>query len=162
MSFDYKKAVNATRGLSNSSAITKEATDTKQGSLITLIAELKKAEDLGIKLSTFKQNVYDAEGYTYKVWNEDSEKTQTVDGVSAPPAVSTAYSEAKRSVLAGNKFNDFKTWEDMRKAFKPEDKETKIKALFKTILKDTKKLDNGWHEYVEGALTKLQAELPKK
>ena len=100
-----------------------------------------KTNALGVMLETLKH--YETEGYNVN-------------------AVKQAVSEAKRAFIQFGSLAEFNSWEDMRKACKPEDAQADAKALFKDIMKTAKTLDNGWNTYIEGALEKLLTELPKK
>jgi hypothetical protein len=127
----------------------------------SMLEQLQAAENEAITLPIVKAEVYDAEGWTYKVYDADLDKMVTIEGEKAPATVSTAFSEAKRAKVKGFAFADFATWEDMKKACKEDDDQAGAKETFREIVKTAKKLDKGWNDYIEGALDKLLAEVQK-
>tara|TARA_R110000744_G_scaffold288507_1_gene399481 strand:+ start:212 stop:712 length:501 start_codon:yes stop_codon:yes gene_type:complete len=159
--FDFTNAIAATQSLVSSADMQTEANTLKEFGLVGLLSELQQAEANDVGLPKFKAAVYDAAGWTYKVYSELADKMETIEGGKAPAKVSVAYSEAKRAKLAGFTFNQFDTWEAMREACKPEDEQADAKAIFKDIMKTAKTLDKGWNEYIEGALNRLQEEISK-
>tara|TARA_R110000782_G_scaffold241458_1_gene327924 strand:- start:14 stop:499 length:486 start_codon:yes stop_codon:yes gene_type:complete len=148
--------------LSQSQELLEDSNSIKTNALGVMLETLKHYETEGYNVNAVKQAVFEERGYTYKHYDDVQDKMVTIDGDKAPAKTSTAFSEAKRAFIQFGSLAEFNSWEDMRKACKPEDAQADAKALFKDIMKTAKTLDNGWNTYIEGALEKLLTELPKK
>ena len=154
--------VNASLTILTEASATMEAVKSNKTSALGLLLEsFQNAEIEGLNVNQVKVEVFEANGWTYKVYDEIHDKMVTVEGEKAPANVSTAFSEAKRAYIKYNSLAQFETWEDMRKACKDEDVLAHSKELFREICKEGKKLDRPFIEYIEGALEKLNDEVAK-
>tara|TARA_R110000796_G_scaffold243087_1_gene365487 strand:- start:397 stop:891 length:495 start_codon:yes stop_codon:yes gene_type:complete len=148
-------------GLGQAQELLEDSNHIKTNALGVMLETLKRYEIEGYNVNMVKNAVFEDRGYSYKHYDEKQDKMVPVEGDKAPAKTSTAFSEAKRAYIQFGSLADFDTWEEMRKACKPEDEQADSKAIFKDIMKTAKTLDNGWNTYIEGALTKLQEEVSK-
>ena len=148
-------------GLGQAQELLEDSNHIKTNALGVMLETLKRYETEGYNVNVVKNAVFEDRGYTYKHYDDVQDKMATVEGDKAPAKTSTAFSEAKRAYIQFGSLAKFDTWEDMRKACKPEDAQADAKALFKDIMKTAKTLDKGWNDYIEGALAKLQEEVSK-
>lgn len=124
---------------------TETLNETKGEAQNNVLIAFQDAEHSNVGAHNFKKMLCNHYGYSFKHYDQQSDKMITVDGAEAPNVFKVNMSVATRAYTKAGSLKGFATWSEMRDSLKEIDPLTDHKAFAKSIFSSLKKLNHVDH-----------------